>query len=127
MPIRLCRKCMTSHNQCRTCPPQEANRMTIHSVTELDAGEMYEVDLFRMDYDEDTGLYLWAEATGCSCWEGWQIAGPDDYDGKGSAQEAHSAVDTWAAGHSIGDSYGSHTISPGEVADAHYAIATHKA
>jgi hypothetical protein len=94
----------------------------------VDAGEGYEVDEFRVDYNPVAGFFAWLAESGCSCWEGYPpgieegTASLEIYDGYGSAQEAHSALDTWAK---EDNQYRFVYLSSGALADAHLAIANH--
>ena len=93
----------------------------MQDVYEVDAGEMYEVDLFKISYDPATQQFCWVAESGCSCWEGYgTLESPSDFDGAGTAQEAHQALDAWAAETTY------HTVPADQVADAHLAIASVK-
>ena len=88
-------------------------------VGELDAGEAYEVDSFLVEYDPEKRVFYWVAGQGCSCWDGYGIYSEADYDGNGTAQEAHSAVDAWATEWD----YRKNRTSPGDIADLHNDIA----
>lgn len=96
-------------------------------ITIADAGEMYEVDEFRIDYDPATKQYAWVAESGCSCWEGYDSTIEDGtaelsvYDGYGGLVDVHRALNEWAGGR--GDY---NRVDEGMLADAHKAIADHR-